>query len=255
MTNAELRSYDLIVVNSSGGKDSQAMLHVVATQAREAGVLDRVVVAHAALEEEWRGTVEVVQDQAAAYGLAVQVVRRPQGTLLEQVRSRGMWPSSTARYCTSDHKRDQVAKIITSRCRTGRVLNCMGIRSQESAARSKKVPFARNGRLSNRSRTVMDWFPIFDLSVEAVWAIIRAAGTKAHPAYALGMPRLSCVFCVFAPKAALMLAGQHNPELLERYVAVEQEIGHTFRKDLRIADIRAALAAGEVAGAIRTWEM
>ena len=48
-----------------------------------------------------------------------------------------MWPSNTARYCTSDHKRDQVGKLITKRLnrhiaattatRTpARVLNCMG---------------------------------------------------------------------------------------------------------------------------------
>ena len=30
----------------------------------------------------------------------------------------------------------------------------------------------------------------------------------------LGMPRLSCALCIFAPKEALLLAGYHNPALL-----------------------------------------
>ncbi len=53
----DLRPYDIILVNSSGGKDSQAMLHVLVGWAQE-----------------------------------------------QHVRQRRLWPSSTARYCTSDHK-------------------------------------------------------------------------------------------------------------------------------------------------------
>ena len=50
----DLRCYDVILVNSSAGKDSQASLDVVAAAARRAGVLHRVVVVHADLgEAEW----------------------------------------------------------------------------------------------------------------------------------------------------------------------------------------------------------
>ena len=50
-----------------------------------------------------------------------------------------------------------------------------------------------------------------------------------HHAYDLGMPRLSCVFCIFAPESALLVAGKHNPDLLKQYVAVEEKIGHSFK--------------------------
>lgn len=46
MTTPDLRSYDVLLVNSSGGKDSQAMLDHVVRLAREAGVADRIVVVH-----------------------------------------------------------------------------------------------------------------------------------------------------------------------------------------------------------------
>lgn len=49
-----LTDYDVILVNSSAGKDSQASLDVVVEQARAAGVLDRVVVVHADLWCAWR---------------------------------------------------------------------------------------------------------------------------------------------------------------------------------------------------------
>jgi 3'-phosphoadenosine 5'-phosphosulfate sulfotransferase (PAPS reductase)/FAD synthetase len=96
--------------------------------------------------------------------------------------------------------------------------------------------------------------PIHEWSAAQVWARIRASGVPHHPAYDLGMPRLSCVFCVFSSRPALILAARHNPELLAEYVRVEQAIGHTFRKDQPIAEIAAAVAAGEEPGPITTWE-
>ena len=47
----DLCCYDIILVNSSAGKDSQASLDVVVAAARQAEVLDRVVVVHADLGE------------------------------------------------------------------------------------------------------------------------------------------------------------------------------------------------------------
>jgi hypothetical protein len=62
-----------------------------------------------------------------------------------------------------------------------------------------------------------------------------------HPAYDLGMKRLSCVFCVFAPRKALLIAGEHNPELLNDYVAAEKRMGHTFRVDQSLVEIQNTL--------------
>jgi len=58
------------------------------------------------------------------------------------------------------------------------------------------------------------------------------------------MPRLSCVFCVFAPKDALLIAGKHNPRLLDEYVALEEEVGHDFRHKFKIAEIKRMLDEG-----------
>jgi hypothetical protein len=55
------------------------------------------------------------------------------------------------------------------------------------------------------------------------------------------MKHLSCVFCVFAPRKALLIAGEHNPELLSEYVAAERRMGHTFRVDQSLVEIQNAL--------------
>ena len=99
------------------------------------------------------------------------------------------------------------------------------------------------------------WLPIYKWTVEQVWEDIEATGVPHHVAYDLGMPRLSCVFCIFSPRAALLLAGKHNPELLDRYVEIEREIKHTFKNGFRIEEIKEALKAGEVPGKIQNWVM
>jgi 3'-phosphoadenosine 5'-phosphosulfate sulfotransferase (PAPS reductase)/FAD synthetase len=255
----DLRDYDWIVVNSSAGKDSQAMLDVVVERATAAGVRDRLVVVHCDLGKvEWEGTRELAQEHAAHYGLRFEVVRRTLGGLLDQVRARRMWPDSQNRYCTSDQKRDQVSKLFTRLAwehfvgplglrGPARILNCMGHRAQESRTRAKMVEVCPNERSTSGKRVVTDWRPILHWKLEQVWARCKAAGTRVHPAYALGMPRLSCCFCIFAPRAALVIAGKHNRALLDEYAALEAEIGHTFRVDQTLADVKAAVDADEAA--------
>lgn len=269
-----LTDFDFIVLNTSAGKDSQAMMDYVCRLAREAGVLDRVVAVHADLGRvEWAGTRELAEEHAKHYGIPLTVVRREKGDLLEQVEARGMWPDSQNRYCTSDQKRDQVAKFITeitnekieALCAAAsgswpkgsriRILNCMGFRKDESPARAKRQPESENTRLTNGKRLIVEWLPIHTWTVAQVWATIKASGVRYHSAYDKGMPRLSCCFCIFAPKDALVIAGRENPELLAEYVRVEKKIGHTFRKDFRIEEVQEAIAAGYQPKNVQNWVM
>src|SRR5262249_32823092 len=106
----DLKAYHFLVLNSSAGKDSQAMLDYVVELADRAGVpRSRLLVAHADLGRvEWPGTRELAEEQARHYGLAFVAVARPQGDLLDHIPQRGMFPSPSARYCTANHKRGQI---------------------------------------------------------------------------------------------------------------------------------------------------
>jgi 3'-phosphoadenosine 5'-phosphosulfate sulfotransferase (PAPS reductase)/FAD synthetase len=260
-----LGSYHHIVLNSSAGKDSQAMLDYVVEGCDAAGVpRDRLLVAHADLGRvEWPGTRELAEEQARHYGLAFVAVSRPQGDLLDHIARRGKFPSPTVRYCTSDHKRGPIDRVLThlaarsrqAGVRRPRLLNCLGLRADESPARALRLPFAFDVRASNGRRHVDTWLPLHAWTAEQVWARIRSSGVRHHPAYDLGMPRLSCCFCIFSPRSALLLAGKHNPELLAEYVAVERQIGHSFRQELPLASIQQALARREEPGPISDWVM
>lgn len=261
----DLTTFRWIVVNSSGGKDSQVALHAVIQECDRQGV-DRakVVVSHQDLGQmEWDGTKDLVYQQAAHYGLRVEVskYRNKEGkelSLLDYVRKRGKWPSNKQRYCTSDFKRAPGSRVITKLFREspGDIINVFGFRAQESPARAKKKEWVKNPRLSIKGRDVWDWLPIHEMKEDEVWRIIHESGVPFHPAYTKGMPRLSCRFCIFAPRAALIISGRENPELLREYVTVEKEIGHTFQNGQSLEEIQTAIAAGEQPSKISgAWNM
>ena len=329
----DLESYDYILINSSAGKDSQAMLTRMVELADERGYpRDRLIVVHADLGRvEWDDTKELAEQQAKHYGLRFETVAREED-LLDQVQTRfntltananalaevikgsGLveptweqllelgqervmsmatdsaaakrlwkiigkkgeptkkqpnrhrkiaelsripWPSSQARYCTSDHKTSQVKKFVTrlheehGRDKSMRVLNTLGIRAQESSERAKKLGFRpkkdyeTKGSKSKGKRTCDEWYPIFGWPEEQVWDTIRDSGVEHHRAYDLGMSRLSCAFCVFAPQHALVTAAKHNPRLFEQYLEVERKVGADFQHGKPLSDIARVLAKAQ----------
>jgi 3'-phosphoadenosine 5'-phosphosulfate sulfotransferase (PAPS reductase)/FAD synthetase len=251
-------SYDLVLVNISGGKDSQAALDVAVAAADAAGARPRVVAAFADLgpDDEWPGTAELAREHAAHYGIRFELVRRevtgPDGTrrpqgLIEHIAARGMWPDAARRYCTSDAKRAPVYRLMTRLAaeqrdlgvtdRPVRMLNVLGLRAQESRRRALLAPFSHDLRASNGLRHVDQWLPIHGWDIAQVWEQIAAAGTRPHPVYAQGMPRLSCRFCVLASRSALVLAARLDPEGARLRADLESAMGHQFRADVSMRQI------------------
>lgn len=267
-----LDSYHVILVNISGGKDSQATLDVTVTAADAAGVRDRIVVVFADLgdADEWPGTLELAREHAEHYGVRFEVVcrevtgedgaRRPQG-LIEHIEARGMWPDAARRYCTSDAKRAPVYRLMTRLAAEHRdagvagpvrILNVMGLRAQESPGRRLLAPFSHDERASNSRRHVDQWLPVHGWNVTQVWDRIEQAGTRPHFIYLLGMPRLSCRFCVLASRAALILAARIDPAGARRRAEAEDRMEHRFRVDLSMREV---VAAAEAAGPVTAAEI
>ena len=257
--------YDIVIINSSGGKDSGCAIWEVCRIAKKQDYpLDRIHVSHQDLGKvEWKDVKKVVQAQADMFGLDVIYSRRRnknmvEETLLDYVRRRGKWPSREQRWCTSDFKRGPGARVITELTRDlgpCKVLYVFGFRAQESPFRKSKKVLSQVPRHSTKKRKVDEWLPIHSWSTKKVWEITRKHNIPYHWAYDLGMPRLSCVFCIFSPFDALVLAGQQNPELLDEYVQIEQEIGHTFKADMTIASVKQAIKEGYQPKSIRNWIM
>ena len=260
----DLLEFDVILLNSSGGKDSMAMLDLLAEQASRQGVRDRLVVGPADLGRmEWPGTRHLAEEQAARFDLPFVVVTAAEPDLLERVRHRGMWPSARQRWCTSDLKRGPLRKLMTNllhahpawRTRRLRLLNVMGLRAEESPARARRPVAAVDPAASNGLREVVNYLPLHTVTAETVWQRIAASPVAdlVHPAYRLGMPRLSCRFCVLASRTALVRSAQLNPDLAAEYLRVERETGHLFRLDCSMEEVVAEAGQAPAENRIDPW--
>ena len=225
-----IRRGALVSISTSGGKDSQAMTILLARIVPR----DQLVAVHAPLGEvEWPGTVEHIE---ATLPKDVPLILAPVASgksLLERVEERRMWPSNSIRWCTSDFKTGPIQRELRRYLKAhprfgGRVVNAMGMRADESPARARKVPWRRNDRMSVAGREVFDWLPVFDLSTDDVFRVIRDAAQSPHWAYAAGMSRLSCSFCILASRADLRRAAELRPSMYRRYAELEVRIGHTL---------------------------
>jgi 3'-phosphoadenosine 5'-phosphosulfate sulfotransferase (PAPS reductase)/FAD synthetase len=221
---------------------------------------------------EWPMTKELAAKQAEHFGLQIEYSQRrtkegKSETILDYARRRKKWPSNKQRWCTSDFKRGPGATVITRIHKDAKfyglvtdvqifnVLYVFGFRADESPARRKKVVLKRNINLSTKKRFVDEYSPILDWNVDRVWKTIHSNNLPYHKAYDLGMPRLSCVFCIFSPFDALVIAGKSNPELLDEYIATEDAIGHTFKKDFSLHEVRNAISNGYTPKQISDWVM
>ncbi|WP_428098737.1 phosphoadenosine phosphosulfate reductase family protein [Candidatus Rariloculus sp.] len=220
----------LVVLNHSGGKDSQCMTILLSRiVARE-----QLLVVHAPLgEAEWPGTIEHIE-KTIPDGVPLILAPLASGkTLLQRIEERGRFPSASARWCTSDFKRSpierELRRYLKAHPRFGNLLvSAMGMRASESPARSKRPAWRRNVRNCKAGRDWFDWLPIHALETDDVFRIIREAGQSPHWAYAAGMSRLSCSFCILASRTDLSRAAELRPALYRRYAALEKRIDHTL---------------------------
>lgn len=258
MFTPDLSQFDAIVINSSGGKDSLAALHRVATLARRQHVpTSRLTVQFCPVGRlDWPGIETLIDRQAQRYGLSVQTSRYRDRDgheldLLDYIRKRKYWPSAKHRFCTSEFKRAVGDRYIRSLARelrhagnpNPRILNVLALRAEESRVRANLINFTVCKRLTCHLFRVFTWLAIQNWDTQRVWKVIHANKLPYHPLYDQGFPRLSCAFCIFASRADLTAAARRRPELLAECLDIEREIGHTFQSRLSLREIAADIQA------------
>lgn len=231
-------------VGHSGGKDSQAMFAAL----RKIVPAEQLHVVHADL-----GTVEHVEvkshikNNIGSHELLIAEAIHADGSrkdFFSAVRARRAsldakgrddapaFPSSAARFCTSDLKTGPIWKVIRQHGAHQIVVNCVGIRGEESPARAKKIAqrgtLKLNSKNTNSRRQAYDWWPIANWLIDEVWQEIEDAGQTRHPVYETGNDRLSCVFCIFGSRGDLRNGQAAHPELFRRYEELEREVRGTM---------------------------
>ena len=280
-----IREGATIVLSMSGGKDSQAMASAVVRYLEENQLDNRLLAVHADLgRAEWFDTDATLRSQIEDFGLELHVVQREKGDLLQRIQERAekvgdskpFWPSSAARYCTSDLKRNPIDKLL--RTLGSLVISVEGLRRDESAARAKKPCWERRTQIDDKrimkgldqgeTREALTWRPIHEWTTEDVWVELGTSGEElerrrteynlpgsqeekdlaligwpAHAAYVRGNERLSCSICILASKSDIENGARHNPDYLAELVKLEEEYGYTFKADFSLIDLAKKIAA------------
>lgn len=244
-----LGNYSGIAISISGGKDSQTILGVMASQAKEQNYGGKLIAIHADTGAEWPQSLPHCRMLCEHYGIPLYVAT-PFRSLPDHIEKRcrdlaahgrkGGWPSPACRYCTSDCKRNPIQKVIRREFPGelgSLVLSVTGERREESSHRAKLDATDVNKNLTTKARRVTNHRPILDMKLPEVWEFISRTGLPRHVAYDRGNERLSCAMCVLAKDSDIRNGAVAVPELAARFLQIERDTGHTFKNGKSLATI------------------
>jgi 3'-phosphoadenosine 5'-phosphosulfate sulfotransferase (PAPS reductase)/FAD synthetase len=127
------------------------------------------------------------------------------------------FPSRRARWCTDELKMKPMRSHIDAI--SSDVLNAVGVRAQESSARSKLPEYEYSQKLGCDV-----WRPILRWSLQDVIDIHHRHGAAPCSQYFNGASRVGCHPCVFARKAELRMMAEQDPSRVELLRELERVV-------------------------------
>ena len=208
-----------VVASVSGGKDSAALSLWLTEQGIEH---DRVF---ADTGWEHPDTYEYVRGPLSDKIGVITEVRSPVGGLRDWVKKKGMFPSRLRRFCTEKLKVLPIKAHLDSYDQP--VINTVGIRAQESAARAKMARWEEWIQLDCDV-----WRPLIDWSEADVIAIHQRHGLAPNPLYlrGSGVERVGCWPCIFSRKKEILNVATVTPERIDEIRALEIEVQDAARE-------------------------
>jgi len=254
-----LAAHAPVALGVSGGKDSSATALATTTYLDEMGHRGPRLLIHSDLGRvEWRESLPMCQRLADFLGLELVVVRRLAGDLLDrwQVRWRTNveryanletvrlilpWSTPSMLFCRSELKAAIICRELIQRFPGQVILSATGIRREESATRAHAPIAVQQPRLTNATHRTsgFDWHPIVSWSLAQVLAYHQIRQFPLHPAYARGMTRVSCAYCVLASLADLTTSATspNNQELYRELVDIEILSSFSFQSGQWLGDV------------------
>lgn len=145
------------------------------------------------------------------------------------VRKKGMFPSRTRRFCTTNLKVKPLIKFI-SECQDkyGDVVNAVGIRAGESLARSKMPEWEWNDDFDCEV-----WRPLIAWTEQNVIDYHAEHNLRPNPLYLAGARRVGCWPCIFAAKKEIEHIAAVDPERIVQIRRLELEVQATMEERMR----------------------
>lgn len=229
-----------VIASISGGKDSAAM----SLYLRELGIEhDRVFCdtgwEHAKTYDYLRGEL------ARVLGPIVEI----RGDLLmpDLVRKKGMFPSRTRRFCTTELKVLPLQRYIRKlQDEFGDVVDAVGIRAAESQARAKMPEWEWSDGFDCEV-----WRPLIRWTEQEVIDIHSRHGLRPNPLYLDGARRVGCWPCIHARKEEIRHIADVDPGRIDEIRALEADVTVRARHAAK-GETFASLGFFQAMGALRT---
>lgn len=246
-----------VIVSMSGGKDSTAVALLAKEQGVDAmyafsdtghehpetyayidyleSVLDqRIIRCKADFSKDIERKRTVVQTKWRKDGVSESKIDRALAVLqptgnpfLDLCLWKGRFPSTMARFCTENLKiipyNQQV--LFPAIEKYGSVETWVGVRADESAARSKLPEREMDDTGAEIVRPILHW------TVEDVFAMHRKHDVEPNPLYKQGMGRVGCMPCVSCGKEELRQIAMRFPEQIERVAEWEAIVKEASKQD------------------------
>lgn len=212
----------VVVASVSGGKDSAAMCLYL----QEQGIRHRRVFADTGWEA--RETYEYLRGPLTEALGAIDEVSYPGGMEALCIK-KGMFPSRVRRFCTSDLKVRPLHEYMLSIHReTGReVVNAIGIRAAESAARSALGEW---DGVTTHGVFIPIWRPLLHWTEKDVIEIHHRHNLAPNPLYLRGASRVGCWPCIQCRKSEIRLIADMDPSQIDRIEQLETQVGNSAEK-------------------------
>lgn len=160
------------------------------------------------IETKWR---EKGVAESVVLG-ALEVLHPTGNPFLDLCLWKGRFPSTKARFCTNELKRNPIIEQVYLPLMDGEnmLLSWQGVRADESPARRYLAERDEIGGGLFNYRPILKW------TVDSVFEAHRAAGIKPNPLYLQGCNRVGCMPCIMCAKDELRQIAARWPEEVDR---------------------------------------
>ena len=147
---------------------------------------------------------------------AALAVLQPTGVpFLDLCLWKGRFPSSQARFCTEELKRNPIDNWLAPLLadpEAGEVYSWQGVRAQESASRAKLLELEEDAKRAG----LWHYRPILQWTAAEVFDFHRRHNVKWNPLYEQGMGRVGCMPCINCRKDELQAIARRFPDQIGR---------------------------------------
>lgn len=200
-----------VVASVSGGKDSAAMSLYLCEQGIDH---DRIFLDGGWEADETYRHLDYLETRLGP-------ITRLKGAQMEDlVMKKGMFPSRTRRFCTTEIKVKPAIAHLSALMESGvDVVNAVGIRAGESAARARMPEWEWSDDFDCEI-----WRPILQWTEADVVDIHTRHGVRPNPLYLKGHNRVGCFPCIFERKEGIRLIAQDHPERIVQIRQLEERV-------------------------------